>query len=118
MNKIVTLRKQMLEKSNMSYDLNREIQIIARTGRKDYGINRAIKASKLGRAQLVILANNCPEDKRIRIEYYCNLANIPIVTYTGNGYDLGALCGRGHVVSAMSVYDPGDSKIIRALKKK
>ncbi len=102
----------------MSYDMSREIQIIARTGRKDYGINRAIKASKLGRAQLVILANNCPEDKRIRIEYYCNLASIPIVTFTGNGYDLGALCGRGHVVSAISVYDPGDSKIIRALKKK
>ncbi len=102
----------------MSYDINREVQIIARTGKKDYGINRTVKATKLGQAQLVILAANCPKEKRDQIEYYSKLANIPIVIYQGNGYELGALCGRGHVVSAISVYEPGDSKILRMLKKK
>ncbi len=102
----------------MSYDINREIQIIARTGKKDYGINRTVKAVKFGRAQLIILAANCPKEKRDQIEYYSKLANIPIVNYHGNGYELGALCGRGHVVSAISVYELGDSKILRMLKKK
>lgn len=102
----------------MSIDLNREIQIIARTGKRDYGINRTIKATKLGRVQLIILAKNCPTEKKSQIEYYAKLANIPIVEFSGSGYDLGALCGRGHVVSAISVYDPGDSKILRSLKKK
>ncbi len=102
----------------MSIDLNREIQIIARTGKRDYGINRTIKATKLGRVQLIILAKNCPAEKKSQIEYYAKLANIPIVEFSGSGYDLGALCGRGHVVSAISVYDPGDSKILRSLKKK
>jgi large subunit ribosomal protein L30e len=102
----------------MSIDLNREIQIIVRTGSREYGINRAIKAAKLGRVQLIILANNCPKEKREQIEYYANLANIPIVDYNNNGYELGALCGRGHVVSAISVYEPGNSKILRMIKKK
>ncbi|NHJ87857.1 MAG: 50S ribosomal protein L30e [Asgard group archaeon] len=102
----------------MSFDLNREIQIIARTGKKDYGLSRTLKAAKMGRAQLIILANNCPAEKQLQIEYYCDLAGIPIVMYNNNGYELGALCGRGHVVSAISVYDPGDSKILKSLKKK
>ncbi len=101
----------------MSYDLNREIQIIARTGKRDYGIKRTIKATKLGRAKLVILAKNCMATQRTHVEYYCSLASIPIVEYNGNGYELGALCGREHVVSAISVYDTGDSKILKALKK-
>jgi large subunit ribosomal protein L30e len=102
----------------MSVDINREIQIIVRTGKRDYGINRTIKAAKLGRVQLIILANNCPTEKREQIEYYAKLANIPILNYNNNGYELGALCGRGHVVSAISVYDPGDSKILKTIKKK
>lgn len=101
----------------MSYDLSREIQIIARTGKKDYGVNRTLKAVKLGRAKLVILANNCIAEMREQIEYYSKIADIPVVEYNNNGYELGALCGRGHVVSAISVYDPGDSKILKALKK-
>ena len=101
----------------MSFDLNREIQIIARTGQKDYGLNRAIKASKVGRAKLIILANNCVKAKKEQIEYYASLANIPIVEYNGNGYELGALCGRSHIVSAISVYEPGNSKILRVIKK-
>ncbi|HUT81733.1 MAG TPA: 50S ribosomal protein L30e [Candidatus Bathyarchaeia archaeon] len=102
----------------MSYDVNREIQIIARTGKKDYGLNRSIKAAKLGRAQLLILADNCPESKKTQIEYYAKLADIPILNYTRNGYELGALCGRGHIISAIAVYEPGDSKILKMLKKK
>ena len=101
----------------MSYDLNREIQIIARTGKKYYGIKRTIKATKLGRAKLVVLAKNCMATERTHVEYYCSLASIPIVEYNGNGYELGALCGREHVISAISVYDTGDSKILKALKK-
>ncbi|MHA1462816.1 MAG: 50S ribosomal protein L30e [Candidatus Heimdallarchaeota archaeon] len=101
----------------MSIDLNREIQIIARTGKKDYGIKRTTKATKLGRAKLVILAKNCQAEPRTNIEYYCSLASIPIVEYSGNGYELGSLCGREHVISAISVYDTGDSKILKALKK-
>jgi len=102
----------------MSVDINREIQIIARTGKRDYGISKTIKATKLGRAKLVILSDNCNQEKRDQVEYYSSLANIPVIIYKGNGYDLGALCGRGHVISAISVYDPGDSKILRNLKKK
>ncbi|MBN1330775.1 MAG: 50S ribosomal protein L30e [Candidatus Heimdallarchaeota archaeon] len=102
----------------MSYDVNREIQIIARTGKKDYGLNRSIKAAKLGRAQLLILANNCPEGKKAQIEYYAKLADIPILNFARNGYELGALCGRGHIISAIAVYEPGDSKILKTLKKK
>ena len=101
----------------MSFDLNREIQIIARTGKRDYGVNRAVKAAKFGRAKLFILSSNIIETKKDQILYYASIANIPIVNYDGNGYELGALCGRGHVVSAISVYEPGDSKILKHLKK-
>lgn len=101
----------------MSFDLNREIQIIARTGKRDYGVNRTLKAVKLGRAKLIILSQNCSSEVKKNIEYYATLADIPIVIFPNNGYELGALCGRGHVVSAISVYDPGDSKILKSLKK-
>ncbi|MFW9922541.1 MAG: 50S ribosomal protein L30e [Candidatus Thorarchaeota archaeon] len=101
----------------MSYDLNREIQIIARTGKRDYGINKTLKAAKIGRSKLIILSNNCVKELKTQIEYYSSLADIPIIEFPGTGYDLGALCGRGHIVSAISVYDPGDSKILKSIKK-
>jgi large subunit ribosomal protein L30e len=102
----------------MSFDVNREIQIIARTGKKEYGIKQAIKAVKLGKAKLVVLAANCIPEERKQIEHYCSYANIPIVNYEGTGYELGALCGRGHVVNAISIDDTGDSKILKQLRKR
>lgn len=100
----------------MSYDLSNEIRIIARTGKREYGIKKALKAAKSGKAKLFILAANCMEDEKNQIEYYASLADIPVVTFDGTGYELGALCGRGHVVAALSVYDPGDSKLLKELK--
>ena len=48
----------------MSMDINREIQIIARTGKRDYGMSKTIKAAKLGRAKLIILSDNVNQEKR------------------------------------------------------
>ncbi len=97
-------------------DIEKAIVTAVKTGKVLFGSNNAIKSAKLGRAKLIILASNCPQKIREDIEYYCKLSGIPILYYKGTGIDLGVVCGKPFVVSALTIREPGDSEIIRAVK--
>jgi len=46
------------------------------------------------------------------------ISGIPTIIYEGNGYELGSACGVPYVVSAMSVFDAGNSDLVPKEKKK
>ncbi|KFK32240.1 hypothetical protein AALP_AA6G215900 [Arabis alpina] len=48
-------------------------------------------------------------------EYYAMLAKVAVHHYNGNNVDLGTACGKYFRVSCLSIVDPGDSDIIKAL---
>ena len=97
-------------------DVNREIEKAVKTGRVFFGCNSAVKNALEGKAKLIILAENCPEKMRRKIERYSKLSNIPILIYNGSGRELGKVCGKPFTVSALSIREFGDSKIIEALE--
>jgi len=94
-------------------DLNKAVMTTVKTGKVLFGADNALKTAKVGKAKLIIVAANCPKGVRGDIEYYCRLSNIPIIIYNGTGIDLGAVCGRPFMVSALTVRDPGDSDILK-----
>jgi len=82
-----------------------------------FGANSAIQNAKTGKAKLIILAANCPQNAREDIEYYCSLSKVALIIHKGSSIDLAAICGKPFTVSALSIREPGDSEIL-SLKEK
>ena len=99
-------------------DIDKAIATAVKTGKVMFGANEAIKSAKLGRVKLIILASNCPANIRKDIEYYSKLSGVPILDYKGTSIDLGTLCGKPFVVSALTIREPGDSEILKIIKPK
>ncbi len=99
-------------------DINKAIATTVKTGKVIFGADNAVKSVKTGRAKLVLLAANCPEHIREDVEYYSKLSAIPVIIYNGTSIDLGAVCGKPFIVSALTVRDPGDSDILKLAKAK
>jgi large subunit ribosomal protein L30e len=53
--------------------------------------------------------------RKSEIEYYAMLAKTGVHHYTGNNNELGTACGKYFSVCTLSITDPGDSDIIRAM---
>lgn len=94
-------------------DINKAIATTVRTGKVLFGANKAVKNAKIGKAKIIIVAANCPRKIRGDIEYYCRLSDVPIVIYNGTSIDLGAVCGKPFMVSALTIREPGDSDILK-----
>jgi len=94
-------------------DINKQIRMAVKTGKVDLGANQTLEAARLGRAKLIVLASNCPQAERTEIEYNSKLSQIPIFVYAGSSLDLGTVCERPHVVSAIAVKEQGDSEVLK-----
>ncbi|CAJ35326.1 50S ribosomal protein L30e [Methanocella arvoryzae] len=92
----------------MEIDLDKSLRSVVRTGKVLIGTKQAVKASQRGVAKLVIVATNCPGDVKKQIKE----ANIPMYEFPGMSVDLGPICGKPYVVSAVTVLEPGDSDIM------
>jgi len=93
-------------------DLNKSIAIAVKTGKVFFGMKDALRSAKIGRARLIIVTSNSSEEFRRNLEYYCKLSRIPLIIYSGNSLDLGAVCGKPFLVSALTVREAGDSDIL------
>ncbi len=85
----------------------RELKKIMNTGKVYLGLKQAKKAIKKGEAKLIILANNAPEIPG---------GNVPVLKFDGDGFELGALCGKPFSVAAVTVVSEGESKLLRMVK--
>ena len=94
-------------------DINKAIATTVRTGKVFFGANNTIKNAKIGKVKLVIVATNCPRNARDDIEYYCRLSKIPLLSYNGTSIDLGVVCRKPFMVSALAVREAGDSDILK-----
>ncbi|MFB0501961.1 MAG: 50S ribosomal protein L30e [Candidatus Bathyarchaeia archaeon] len=94
-------------------DINKAIATTIRTGKVLFGANNAVRNARIGKAKLIIVAANCPQKIRGDIEYYCRLSDVPIVIYNGTSIDLGSVCRKPFMVSALTIREPGDSEILK-----
>lgn len=94
-------------------DIDKSLSVAVKTGKILFGSNLTIKNAMTGKVKLIIIASNCPKDKRDKIEYYCKLSGIPLIIYPASSLDLGSACGKPFPVAALSIRDPGDSDIMK-----
>jgi len=98
-------------------DIDKAIATAVKTGKVTFGTGSALQNAKTGKAKLVVLATNCPNNMRESIERYCKLSDIPFIVFRGAALDLAAVCQRPFTVSALSIREPGDSEILKLTEK-
>ncbi len=97
-------------------DLETSISVARKSGKTKIGMKYAIKAAMLKEAKLIVVASNAPKELREDLEYYAGLSGVPVVEYPKTSQDLGVVCGRPHLTSAVTIIHPGDSDILDVLK--
>ncbi len=96
-------------------DLNKAIRLVVDTGKVEMGSDKARKIALLGGAKLLVLASNLPRPARRDLEHYARLSGIPLLEFDGTSIELGTICGKPFPVSALSVLEEGNSKILSAV---
>ena len=103
----------MSRRVNKQSGLVAQLPLAMRTGKYLVGYNRVINSVMRNSAKCVIVASNLPKVMRMRLEYYCVLANrTPIKFYEGNNNELSALAGLNHRASVISVLDQGEAELV------
>jgi len=98
-------------------DLNKSIRMAVDTGKVLMGADKTVKAALNGTAKLIVIASNCPIQRRQDLKHYSQLSGIPVLDFKGTSIELGTVCGKPFPVSAMSVLDAGNSDLLDAAKK-
>ncbi len=97
-------------------DIDKAIASAVKTGKVSFGANSALLNAKTGKAKMIVLAANCPKDIKDDIEYYGKISKVPILTYKGASMDLANICSKLFIISALSIREPGDSEILKAVE--
>merc|ERR1712198_814166 len=108
--------QKKVKKSNES--INSRLALVMKSGKCLLGYKQTLDSLRLGKAKLVIIANNTPPLRKSEIEYYAMLAKTGVHHYVGNNIELGTACGKYFRVCTLSITDPGDSDIIRSMPSK
>lgn len=91
--------------SDEKIDISRALKSAITTGKVEFGVDQTLKAVKDGKAQMIVLARNCPSAE-------LRDAMTKKYVYDGNNMELGALCGKPFSVSALVIIDKGSSNIL------
>lgn len=103
-----------MQRSVSGMDAETAIRLAVKSGKTVLGIKRTLHVLRTGVPRVVILAGNAPSEVTKEVNMLADAHHVPIHNYRSNSWDLGQLCGRPHMVTAMVVLDPGDADI-RAL---
>ena len=94
-------------------DIERNLKVLVETGKVYYGVEQAKKAVKKKEVKLIIVASNCPE-KAFGEKTY---KKVPLYHFKGTNLELGAALGKPFAISAVTVVDPGESRVLKLGKE-
>ncbi|OPY40179.1 MAG: 50S ribosomal protein L30e [Methanoregulaceae archaeon PtaU1.Bin222] len=90
-------------------DFNASLRRAIKTGEVLLGQNMTSQCIENGKAKMVVVAENCPENYR---EMLKSKENVFIYTFEGSSVQLGKACGKPFMVSALAIINPGESDIL------
>ncbi|MDE1810770.1 MAG: 50S ribosomal protein L30e [Candidatus Micrarchaeota archaeon] len=93
-------------------DLAKDIRLAVDSGETAIGLNSVEHSIKSHKAKVIVLASNNLKETTEDIMHLAKIANIRVLTMKGNSMELGSLCGKPFSVSALSVIEAGNSKIL------
>ncbi len=94
-------------------EAGKEIRRAVDTGKVLFGTKESLYSLKHGEGLLLILTKNAPVLNVEEMTHIASLASVPVYTFAGNGLELGSVCGKPYVISALLVTDAGKSKVLQ-----
>ncbi|HEY3360652.1 MAG TPA: 50S ribosomal protein L30e [Methanosarcina sp.] len=94
----------------MKINVDKSLIKAVKTGKVIIGANRTVDAAADGTAKMVVLASNCPEDIKNKVQ----ATNVPVLEFEGTSVELGPICGKPFTIAAMAILDVGESDILAA----
>ncbi len=101
----------------MPVTFERALKDLLKTGVYYIGSKSTIKALKLGKAKMVIMAENAPPQYKRKALYYAKLAGVPVYVFKGTSVELGLLAGKPFPISMIAVVDEGTSGILELARE-
>ncbi len=98
-------------------DISKAVRMAVDTGKVKFGTRDGIKAALKGDAKLILLSSNCPEETRSDITRHAKLSGVQVHVFAGTSFELGSLCGKPFPVSALCIFEPGNSNILEIIKQ-
>ena len=89
---------------------------LAKTGRVSFGTLSTLRNIRGGSGKLVIISENCPPTIYDEIRQYSDITSIPVFVFKGSSNELGNVCMKPFPVSALTIFEAGDSDILTVLK--
>jgi large subunit ribosomal protein L30e len=90
-------------------DFNTSLRRAIKTGEVLLGSNVTKEAISDGKAQLVVVAGNCPPEIKADLS---GQETVHVHTFPGTSVQLGKACGKPFMISALAVINPGESDIV------
>ena len=97
-------------------DVEKVLKSTVKKGKVKIGIKQSTMAIKDGKAQLVVISQNCPELEKL--QKVAKNKKVPVFLFNSNSINLGYACGKDFAVSAFVVLDDGGSNIQQIVKKR
>ncbi len=82
-----------------------QIRSLVKTERLIIGTREVMKALQKGLLQKIILASNCPSQKRKDVQKYAALVGIPVIELKHNNEELGILCKKNFLVAMIGLQE-------------
>ena len=92
-------------------DAETAIRLSVKSGRTVLGTRRALHLLRTGSPRVIVLAGNTQREVVDTISSLAKASSVPIHHYKSNSWDLGQLCGRPHMVTALTILESGDADI-------
>ncbi len=67
------------------------------------GYKSVIKSLKSSRPEIIVYANNLPEDRKKIVEHNAKISNVEIKEYPNDSVNLGLVCGKPFPVSVLAI---------------
>ena len=98
--------------SDIMADLANDIRLAVDSGTAAIGIKKVTDSIKSSEAKVVVVSSKNEKGRVQDIMHLAKISNIRVLIYEGTSIDLGATCGKPYSVSAVSIIEPGNSKIL------
>ena len=89
-------------------DINKSLRLAIGSGEVHVGSKQACKSVESGKAKLVIIASNCPEDAAEA----ARSGKSAVHSFKGNNSVLGAACGKPFPISMVAILKEGKSDVL------
>ena len=98
-------------------NVEKAIRMAVDTGKVKFGSESALDAVLKTGTKLLIISSNCSEEVGGELKRLARLSEIPVFVFEDSSIELGSVCGKPFPVSALSIFEPGDSSVLELVEK-